>query len=138
MNTGAVNFQSWLRNTVPGPGMSVATSAFRTPVVRPPLHDQTLELRAGSELLVKVKWVVVAGDLRVFLYIVLREGQTAGGFLSYGDVHSGSSFFRITIAVNCLFFSFYYPAYRGSQNTVTLEHGHSMLCPYSLNTAMSS
>ena len=53
-------------------------------------------------------------------------------------MHSGSSFFRITIALNCLFCSFYCQAYRGSQNTVTLEHGHSMLCPYSLNTAMSS
>ena len=36
MKTGAVNFQFWLRNTVPGPGMSIATSACKSPVVSPP------------------------------------------------------------------------------------------------------
>ena len=36
MYTGAVNFQFWLRNTVPGPGMSIATSACSSPVVSPP------------------------------------------------------------------------------------------------------
>ncbi len=36
MWTGAVNFQFWLRNTVPGPGISIATSACSSPVVSPP------------------------------------------------------------------------------------------------------
>ena len=36
INTGAVNFQFWLRNTVPGPGNSMATRACSKPVVNPP------------------------------------------------------------------------------------------------------
>jgi hypothetical protein len=44
INTGAVNFQFWLRNTVPGPGMSIATNAWSKPVVSPPCTTSFLNL----------------------------------------------------------------------------------------------
>ena len=49
MKTGAVNCQFWFRNTVPGPGMSMATKACKSPVVRLRVKAEIVpvEARAG-------------------------------------------------------------------------------------------
>ena len=70
MNTGAVNFQFWLMNTVPGPGRSVATSACSSPGRQTALDDEFPERRGGGYPLVVVQRVVVARNLGILTHVL--------------------------------------------------------------------
>src|SRR5438034_5301451 len=52
--TGAVNFQLWLRNTVPGPGRSIATRACSSPVAMDRSEEHTSELQSHSDLVCRL------------------------------------------------------------------------------------
>ena len=91
-----MNFQFWLRNTLPGPGRSVATSAWSRPVVRPPCTTSRAEARASRKGLVVVQRVVVAGNLRVFPDVLGGQREApARALTDLNDaVHSCRSFWH--------------------------------------------
>ena len=92
MNTGPVNFQLWLMKTVPGPGISIATSACNSPVVIPPWAiapdpSKLLETGAAGERQVEVQRVVVPRYLGISLYHLLCYSEFPVGLLSDYDIH---------------------------------------------------